>query len=153
MDTIKTIQHLTEELLHAMAIEAEVSVVTDETEAYRIHIDTDETGLLIGHHGRTLESLQILLGIMISRTIGTWVKVYVNVGDYREKREETLHYMAQRAAEQAITTRTTVELARLTPSERRIVHLALTGDDRVVTESEGEGDRRILKVIPKPSSL
>ena len=67
-----------------------------------MHIETEETGLLIGFHGKTLESFQIILGIIASRELGEWVKVYVNVGDYREKREEALMLMAQHAAERAL---------------------------------------------------
>jgi spoIIIJ-associated protein len=71
------------------------------------------------------------------------------VGDYREKREESLMYMAQRAADRVIDTGRPVELPHLSPSERRVVHLTLSGDDRVATESSGEGDHRILIVKPK----
>jgi spoIIIJ-associated protein len=149
MDKDKTIQQLSEDFLNSLQITGNVQVVIDETSAFRVHIETEETGLLIGHHGRTLESFQMLLSIMASRLLGEWVKIYVNVNDYREKREETLHYMAQRAADQVVESGLPIELIRLTPSERRVIHLALSGDDRVTTESEGEGERRILKVLPK----
>lgn len=140
---------LAEELLKKIDIRAETTVDVDETGAYRVHIETEETGLLIGYHGKTLESFQIILGIIVSKELDTWVKTYVNVGDYRQKREETLMIMAQRAADRAVSLGRPVELARLSASERRIVHLTLTGDDRVETESEGEGSRRILMVKPK----
>jgi len=154
MDTTDQTKHVTEivqDLLSRLEIESTVEVVTDETGAYRVSIDTEETGLLIGHHGKTLESLQLLLGIIVSKKIDQWVKVYVNVGDYREKREETLMHMAQRAADRALAMSRPVELSRLSPSERRIVHLTLSGDERIQTESVGEGDDRILIVKPKTS--
>jgi spoIIIJ-associated protein len=75
--------------------------------------------------------------------------VYVNVGDYREKREEALMHMAQHAAERALAIRRPVELASLSASERRIIHLTLSGDERVETESVGEGLDRKLIVKPK----
>lgn len=143
---------LLEDLLSRLEIDATVDVTTDETGAYRVRIQTDETGLLIGHHGKTLESLQLILGIMTSKKIGQWIKVYVNVGDYREKREETLMHMAQRAADRALTMGRPVELSRLSPAERRIIHLTLSGDERVETESVGEGDGRILVIKPRLSS-
>ncbi|MBI4062297.1 KH domain-containing protein [Candidatus Gottesmanbacteria bacterium] len=149
MDPINHVKQLTEELLQKLEIEAAVSVATDETGAYRVHIETQETGLLIGYHGRTLESFQIILGIMVSKGLGSWVKVYVNVGDYREKREETLMHMAMRAAERVLATGRAVELPDLTASERRVVHLTLSGDERVSTESVGEGNNRTLLVKPK----
>ena len=124
-------------------------MTTDETGAFRVNISTEETGLLIGHHGKTLESLQLILGIIISKKLGRWVKAYVNIGDYREKREEALMHIAQRAAERALALGRPVELSRLSPAERRIIHLTLSGDERIETESVGEGDGRVLLVKPK----
>jgi spoIIIJ-associated protein len=149
MDDAKLVQQVAEELLGKLEITGTVTVITDETGAFRVNIETEETGLLIGHHGKTLESLQLILGIIVSKRIGRWIKTYVNVGDYREKREETLMHMAQRAAERAIALGRPVELSRLSPSERRIIHLTLSGDDRIATESLGEGDDRVLLVKPK----
>jgi len=151
MEQKETVQHIVEDLLNRLGVVGNVSVDIDETEAYRVHIETEETGLLIGFHGKTLESFQIILGIIVSKELATWVKVYVNVGDYREKREEALMLMAQHAAEHALTMGRPVELANLSASERRVIHLTLSGDERVETESEGEGVRRTLLVKPKQS--
>ncbi len=149
MENVDKVRELTEELLSKLEITGSVSVDVDETGAYRVHIETEETGLLIGFHGRTLESLQVILGIMVSKKLDSWVRLYVNVGDYREKREEALMYMAQRAAERALVSGRPVELTRLSAAERRVIHLTLSGDDRVATESVGEGDSRVLVVKPK----
>ena len=149
MDETQTVQQLAQDLLNRLEISGMVTVTTDETGAFRVHIETEETGLLIGHHGKTLESFQLLLGIVVSKQLGKWVKAYVNVGDYREKREETLMHMAQRAAERALTLGRPVELMRLSPAERRIIHLTLSGDDRIETESVGDGESRVLMVKPK----
>lgn len=149
MDDTKNVIEVVEDLLHRLEVVGSVEVNTDETGAFRVRVETEETGLLIGHHGKTLESFQLILGIIVSKKLGRWVKVYVNVGDYREKREEALMHMAQRAAERALAMGRPVELSRLSPSERRIIHLTLSGDDRVVTESLGEGDDRVLLVKPR----
>lgn len=149
MDQIAQVKTTTEDLLSRLGVSSVVSVDTDETGAYRVHIETEETGLLIGFHGQTLESFQIILGMMVGKVLDGWQRVYVNIGDYREKREEALMYMAQRAAEKTLATGLPVELSRLSPSERRVVHLTLSGDERVVTESVGEGMNRTLVVKPK----
>jgi spoIIIJ-associated protein len=149
MDALSTIKQTAEELLTKLEITGVVSVDTDESGAFRVHIETEETGLLIGFHGRTLESFQMILGMMIGKKLGKWERIYVNVGDYREKREEALMYMAQRAAERALSSGRPVELTRLSASERRVIHLTLSGDDRVQTVSEGEGMDRRLVVSPK----
>ena len=149
MEDIQVVTGVVEELIQKLEIVGTVSVTTDETDAFRINIATEETGLLIGHHGKTLESLQVILGVIVSKKLGRWVKAYVNVGDYREKREEALMHMAQRAADRALASGRPVELSRLSPAERRIIHLTLSGDERIETESMGEGDSRILLVKPK----
>ncbi len=149
MDPVDQVKQITEEFTNKLEIKASVSVAIDETGAYRVHLETEETGLLIGYHGKTLESFQILLGIIVSKQLNAWVKVYVNVGDYREKREETLMHMAIAAAERAFSLGRPVELSNLSASERRVVHVTLSGDERVVTESVGEGSFRTLLVKPK----
>ena len=148
-DHSEVIREITENLLQRLELGAEVSVVTDEMAAFRVHIKTEETGILIGYHGQTLESFQIILAFLVAKRLGEWKKVYVNVGDYREKREEALMHMAQKAAERAISLNRPVELSKLSASERRVIHLTLSGDERVSTESVGEGSDRRLLVKPK----
>lgn len=149
METEKVIQDVLEDLLKRLEVKGSASVALDETGAFRAHIQSEETGLLVGFHGRTLDSLQILLNILASKRLGSWVRIFVNTGDYREKREEALMYMAMRAAERAIANKRAVELPSLTSAERRVVHMTLSGDDRVTTESLGEGKYRVLVVKAK----
>ncbi len=149
MEPIDQVKQITEDLLKRLEVVGTVAVDLDETGAYQVQIDTEETGLLIGFHGRTLESFQILLSIIVSKKLESWVKVYVNVGDYRQKREETLMHMAQRAAERALAFGKPVELANLSASERRVIHMTLGGDERIATESVGEGMNRTLIVKPR----
>ena len=147
-DTIR-IQQIAETILGKLELVGTVTVTTDEADAFRVAIETEETGLLIGYHGKTLESLQAILGIITSKELNRWVKIYVNVGDYREKREEALMHMALHAADRAISMGREVDLPRLSASERRIVHLTLSGDERVETESTGEGENRTRLVRPR----
>ena len=149
MGPIDKVKQITEDLLSRLSVTGAVDADVDETGAYRVHIETEETGLLIGFHGRTLESFQIILGTLVSKQLESWVRVYVNVGDYREKREEALMLMAQHAAERAVATGRPIELSHMSPSERRVIHLTLAGDERVETESVGEGNTRTLLVKPK----
>jgi spoIIIJ-associated protein len=149
MENIDKVKQITEDLLKRLEVSGVVAVDVDETGAFRVHIETEETGLLIGFHGKTLESFQIILGLLVSKELAQWVKVYVNVGDYREKREEALMLMAQHAAERALAAGRAIELPHLSASERRVIHLTLAGDERVETESVGEGNARMLLVKPK----
>jgi len=149
MEQKDKVQSITEDFLSRLGVTGTVTVDIDETDAFRVNIQTEETGLLIGYHGKTLESFQIILGLLVSRELESWVKVYVNVGDYREKREEALMLMAQHAAERVLSTGRPIELSNLSASERRVIHLTLSGDERVETESVGEGSHRVLVVKPK----
>ena len=149
MDKENIIQTITINLLEKLGLTGDISVATDESGAYRVHIETEETGLLIGYHGRTLESFQIILSLLVSKETGEWARVYVNVGDYREKREEALMHMAMHAAERAMASGRPIELPHLSSAERRVIHMTLSGDERVATESLGEGNERVLVIKPK----
>jgi len=151
MDKIQSTKEITEQLLKLLLLEAKVEVKEDkENNAINVAIETEEPGILIGYHGETLSSLQLMLGIMVSKKINEWVRVVVNVGDYREKREEVLKRMALSAAQKAKFSQEAVTLPPLSGNERRIIHLVLTDNPDVITESEGEGEERRVVVKPKP---
>jgi len=149
MDKIKITKEISEKLLKLIGLEAKVVVAEDkENQAIKVDVDTAEQGILIGYHGETLSSLQLLLGIMVSRKAGEWLRVLVNIGDYRQKREEVLKNMALSAAQKAKFSGEPVSLPPLSGSERRIIHLTLADNPSVETQSEGEGEER--RVIVKP---
>lgn len=138
-------------LLTLMGTKAKARVYEDkENEAIRVDIETeDETGLLIGRHGETLASIETALGMMIRQSAGEWVRIIVNVGDWRERQEDHLKEIAEQAMERAIQTGEPQPIYNLTPAQRRIVHLALSESKDVETESVGEGLERYLVVKPK----
>lgn len=146
--TLQKVTETSQELLSKLTIEASV-VVTEGDGALLVTIDTSEPGALIGHHGRSLEALQIILGQMVYKALGSWVRLVVTVGDYRERREQQLKELAANAAEKVLSSREEVVLTDLTPGERRIVHLALADHPGVLSESQGEGRDRRLIVRPK----
>lgn len=139
------------ELLVLMGTKAKAEASEDkENDAFVINITTeDETGLLIGHHGETLNSLQSILGMMVRQKIGEWKRVLVNVGDWREKQESYLQDLARTTAERAKQTGEPQPLYNLSASQRRVIHLALSEDTDIETESQGEGEERFLVVKPK----
>lgn len=153
-DKVAVIKTVAEELLAKLQIESTVEVV-DQGSAqgglYQVTVETPESGLLIGYHGESLQSFQIILGQLVFGKLGEWVRVVVEVGDYRLKREEQLTSMANSWAAQAISTGMPVSVPFLPPGERRIVHLALQGRTDVETFSEGEGRNRQLVIRAKTS--
>lgn len=147
---LNTIRETAEQLLKLLQIEATVEVSEDQQGGLvNVQLKTPEPGILIGYHGETLSALQLILGVLSGKRIGEWVKLTVNVGDYRQKREETLQRMALSAAQRAQFSGQPVVLENLSPFERRVIHLALSGHSEVEATSEGEGRERKLVIRPR----
>lgn len=160
MENKKLVKETLEELLQKLDVKAEVKVEEKEG-VFEVQMETEDTGVLIGYHGETLASLQLILSLMIykarqrlssgegapasKKTEDSWLKILVNIGDWRQRREETLKQMALSAAEKVVSSGEAMALTELSSFERRTVHLALADHPQVTTESEGEGsDRRLI---------
>lgn len=134
-------------------IETDVKAEADKSDSkkttpdknYTVNIKSEESGLLIGHHGETINSLQLLIGVILYKKLGKWVRVLVDIGDYRKMREESIKEMVNRIAAEVEQSGRGVELPFLSPLERRIVHMMLSENSKVMSESTGEGrDRRVM---------
>lgn len=108
-----------------------------------------ELGILIGRHGRTLDALQTAVGAITTRRLGFRYPVVVDVEGYRHRRRQKIEDIARRGADRAVRHRQDVRLRPMTSFERRIVHMALRGDTRVVTASEGTEPYRQVVISPK----
>lgn len=140
-DAVEVVKLAAEELLAKLEIEATIEVELVD-EVYQVKMETEESGLLIGFHGETLSSFQLILGLIVYKKLRQWVRVVVEVGDYRARREEQLRAMAQSYASQVVASGQPLVLPSLPPIERRIIHMALSDNPEVVTVSEGEGNQR-----------
>ena len=112
-------------------------------------IKSEESSLLIGKNGVTLESLELVVNLILNRDEKTRAKVTLDTEKYRQRQEERLQSMAQKAADQV---RRTGRLFRFDPmpsKDRKIIHLVLKDDPDVETFSEGEGPFRKVGVKPK----
>ncbi len=143
-EKIKTFEKITKELF--ALLETKVGLeIKEEEGAIMIQLTTDEPGILIGYHGQAIQAVQLLLALMGFRKLGEWTRVLVNVGDYREKRQESLSNMAKSLAQKVKFSGTSQSLPPMSSAERRIIHLALAEDTEVETISEGEGrDRHVV---------
>lgn len=108
-----------------------------------------DLGLLIGRHGRTLDALQAVVAAVVTREVGFRYPVVVDVEGYRHRRRQKIEEMARRAADRAARQRAAIRLRPMTAYERRVVHMALRGDKRVVTASEGADPYRQVIISPK----
>ena len=108
--------------------------------------DTDKQGLLIGKHGKILNALQVLAQVSVHRFIKGRISVQVDVGDYRQRRSETLQQIAERTARKVLKTKQPVYLEPLPAYERKQIHAALSKNKRISTHSEGKEPHRYLVV-------
>lgn len=147
---LKIVEKLAKELFSLIGSEANISVVADEkNDAVSVNLEaSEETGLLIGRRGETLNSIQTILGILARQKIKEWVRIIVDIGDWREKQESRLKELAQEAALRAKETGQPQPIYNLSSQQRRIIHLVLADDPKVETISEGEGEERYLIVKP-----
>ena len=149
-EELNKIEKETKELLSSLEIPAKAQISFNEkNNCVDVQIDSDEAALLIGFHGETIQAIQVILSFLVHKSLGNWLKVMVNVGDYRQKREEQLTKLAMNLAMKVKFSGEAQIVPSLSPAERIIVHLALTDHPDVCSESEGEGRDRQLVIKPK----
>lgn len=135
-------------ILDRMGIEATVAVA-DNDEKIMLNIECDDVERIIGRRGQVVDALQHLVGKMVAQhRSGRGKPIIVDAGDYRAKHVERLESLAKRMGEKAIDSQENVDLTPMTAYDRRIVHMTLADVDGVTTNSEGEGDRRHVVVVP-----
>jgi spoIIIJ-associated protein len=145
---------ITTDLLVKMKIKARVSAKYGDADAegekpVLIDINGDDLSVLIGRRAETLNALQYILALIISKEAAHWVQVVVDVEGYRARRERQLRQLARRMAEQAVRTGKRQLLEPMSAAERRIIHLELREDEAVATESTGEEPNRKVSIILK----
>jgi spoIIIJ-associated protein len=141
-----------EQLLAHIGFDARVELETGETSRLNVlgaDQEKEELGALIGRKGERLSALQHLVNLMLSRQMGTWTRVLVDVEDYRGRRERQLREIADRAARRVVETGKMLQLEPMPALERRWVHLALKANPDVATQSIGEEPNRRIVVLPR----
>lgn len=117
-----------------------------------ITVDGEGAGLLIGHHGETMDALQYLANLAANKKVKgekrEFVKITLNIEGYREKREEALRALARRMAAKVVKGKKSVMLEPMNPYERRIIHSEVQGIAGVSTNSIGsENNRRVVMFL------
>jgi spoIIIJ-associated protein len=136
------------ELLEKASLPADVRIDQRERGRLTLEILSDDPAIVIGKHGSTLESLQLIINIHVGRinAEGEPVRVVLDTEDYRYRREQSLLRMANRVAHEVRRTGRPRLLAPLNPFERRLIHTALGEMGGVTTESEGDGLYKQIRV-------
>lgn len=147
-ETIEIARQMMLELLEYMGIKANVETSLSEGNLNLV-ITGDKEGVLIGKHGRTLESLQFLFNRMMNKKFKEGIKVYIDVNGYKAKRADTLKKMAGRIGERVKRERKSLIIGPFNPHDRRIIHLAIKEDPELEAESLGEGEMKRIRISPK----
>ena len=138
------------DVLDNMDIKCDIHV-KDEGDILRVELTGPKMGILIGHRGDTLDSLQYLLSLVVNKQNkdAEYKKVIVDTENYRKKREDTLVKLANRLAMKVNRYKKNVTLEPMNPYERRIIHAALQDNPYVLTHSEGDEPYRKVVIEPK----
>ena len=130
--------------------DATVDFREDGNRHFTLNIKTEEnTSLIIGKRGVTLNSLQFLVNNFAKKFSSHYFRIEVDCDDYRENRKKTLEDLALNLAKKSKKIGKPVELEPMTSIERKIIHNALTGIKNVETESRGEEPHRYLVITAK----
>jgi spoIIIJ-associated protein len=142
-------------LEHLMArLDFDVKVEIKAGETNRLNVigigdEKESLGALIGRKGERLSALQHLVNLLLSKKLGEWTRILVDVEDYRGRRERQLRDLANRAADRVMQTGKMLQLEPMPALERRWIHLALRDHDRVATQSIGEEPNRRVVILPR----
>ncbi len=140
---VKAVEFL-KPILENLGCENVTFKVAQRENAALIDLQGEGLGAIIGHRGETLDALQFLAGLAANNG-GGYYKVSLNIGNYREKREDTLTNLAKRIAQQVLKTGKCRTLEPMNPYERRIIHTAVQAIEGVTSASFDEGiNRRVV---------
>ena len=145
-------REILEELMRHLGFDVRIDVDSGDTSRLNVvgNADSHEAlGALIGRKGERLSALQHLVNLMLSRRMGEWTRVLVDVEDYRGRRERQLRDIANRAAARVQETGKMLQLEPMPALERRWIHLALREHPDVATQSIGEEPNRRIVIIPR----
>ena len=120
-----------------------------ETGGPVIDLAGEDSGLLIGRRGQTLQALQFLVTLIVRKKLGEDVRVVLDVENYRQRREDSLRDMAAKVATRVAQTNRSITLEPMPPADRRIIHTSLAEHPGGRTESAGEGENRKVTIIPR----
>jgi spoIIIJ-associated protein len=146
-DLLDEVRTLVTSVLDAMGFEARVEVY-DAGGFIAADVAPDNTALFIGQKGETIDALQYLVNVSAFRERPYFKRIVVDAEGYRQRRVEAIQGMAHRTARRAVREQRTVEMPPMNSSERRVVHLFLSENPGVTTQSEGSGDSRRVRVSP-----
>ncbi len=147
-ELLEKARQIVTDLLSLMNMPSEVRIREDNL----IEITGDGSGLLIGKHGTTIDSLQFITNRIINKNREEPIYITIDTEGYRQRHVDHLKSMAMKMGQRVKRTGQSVSLEKMNPYDRRIVHLALKNDSRVNTKSIGEGIYKKVVILPRKAS-
>ena len=141
----ETILQIACELLAKMNLgvqNAFVEDIEDEEGQVLVGVTVDNPASLIGFRGKNLAAVQTILSLMVKSKLGEWLRILLDVNNYREEQRIRLETMVKNFSDKVLETGKSVALANMSSYERRICHMSCSKIEGVATESEGEGEDR-----------
>jgi spoIIIJ-associated protein len=143
-------------ILSKMGFSFEIEIVKEqeseqENENIVCNIKTEESNFLIGQYGVNLQSLQHIARVLVRKKTEERTNFILDVNSYRKEKNASIAALAKNIAEQVLREKRAVTLRPMSPYERRLVHMELSKNAAVMTESIGEGEER--KVVVKPAEM
>ncbi|MGX7327946.1 RNA-binding cell elongation regulator Jag/EloR [Enterococcus bulliens] len=146
-DSLEELRVYLEMIVKQLVLSDETTVTVErKKDVIMYQINTTKQGLVIGKHGKTLNAIQYLAQVFLHRQSKEKRSIVVNVGDYREKRQEILERLAERTAQKVIQTKRPIFLEPMPAFERKQIHAVLSKHDAVQTHSEGDEPYRYLVI-------
>lgn len=139
------LSEMLDNILSLMLLEGSYEIQEDES-GFSVNIDTSDAGKLIGYKGETLSALQLLVNQMITKEVGEFKRVILDVSGWRQSKEEELKQKALNWANQVKEQGRQIELEPMPSWQRRIIHMTVQDIDGVQSESVGEGRDRHLVI-------
>ena len=136
-------------VLGAMGLADATVEIRRVEEGAELVLNGDDIGFIIGHRGETLDSLQYLASLVANHVEGSYFRVTLDVGNYREKRKETLEALGKKMAARAVKTGRNASLEPMNPYERRIIHTAVQSVEGAKSWSEGVDQGRHVVIGPE----
>ena len=145
------ILNLTCEMLGKINYEVENAFVEDipreaEENQVLVSVTVPQPGGLIGFRGRNMSALQLVLSLAVKKKLGEWVRVVLDINNYREEQKARLERMSKDLAQKVLETGKEVHMANMSSYERRICHMVLTEIEGITSDSEGEGEERHIVI-------
>ncbi|MBN1775782.1 MAG: protein jag [Clostridiales bacterium] len=135
------------EILSGIGIHGKLDSYREEDTVF-ISVTGQDCGAAIGRHGETLDAISYLTSLVANKNSEEHIRVSLDIGGYKKRREEIVISLAKKAAARVLHTGSPIAMEAMNPSERRIVHFALQSFGGVSTHSEGEEPERRVIVSP-----